>query len=66
MQQNRAGNDEFQVSDWLQSFMKRDSSSGIVLVIVAVLAMLMENSPLQWLYDALLNTPVEVRIGALH
>ena len=64
----QAGSDigELQVSDWLHSFMKRDSSSGIVLVIAAALAMLIENSPLNWLYDALLNTPVEVRIGALH
>ncbi|MCU7830300.1 MAG: Na+/H+ antiporter NhaA [Candidatus Thiodiazotropha sp. (ex Myrtea sp. 'scaly one' KF741663)] len=54
------------VSEWLQAFIKQDSSSGILLIIAAVLALLMENSPLSWLYDALLNTPVEIRIGALH
>ncbi len=65
MQQTGTAIGEFQISDWLQSFMKRDSSSGIALVIAAALAMLIENSPLKWLYDALLNTPVEVRVGAL-
>ncbi|MCU7851998.1 MAG: Na+/H+ antiporter NhaA [Candidatus Thiodiazotropha sp. (ex Monitilora ramsayi)] len=54
------------VSEWLQAFIKQDSSSGILLIIAAVLALLLENSPLSWLYDALLNTPVEVRVGALH
>lgn len=54
------------VSEWLHAFIKQDSSSGILLIIAAVLALLVENSPLSWLYDALLNTPVEIRIGALH
>ncbi|MCU7916402.1 MAG: Na+/H+ antiporter NhaA [Candidatus Thiodiazotropha sp. (ex Gloverina cf. vestifex)] len=54
------------VSEWLQAFIKQDSSSGILLIIAATLALLLENSPLSWLYDALLNTPVEIRIGALH
>jgi NhaA family Na+:H+ antiporter len=66
MQQSVATIGKFQISDWLRSFIKLDASSGILLVIVAVLAMLMENSPLNWLYDELLNTPVEVRVGALH
>ena len=46
--------------------MKQDSASGIVLVLVAVIAMVMENSSGKWLYDALLDTPVEIRVGALH
>lgn len=58
--------EEHWVSDWLQDFMKRGSASGIVLVLVAVVAMIMENSPVKWLYDALLDTPVEIRVGALH
>lgn len=53
------------ISSWLQDFMKRDSSSGVLLVITAVIAMAVENSPLKWLYDMLLNTPVEIRVGAL-
>lgn len=49
----------------LENFLKQESSSGILLVIAAVLAMLAVNSPLQGWYNALLDTPVEVRIGAL-
>lgn len=54
------------ISVWLQSFMKQDASSGILLILAALAAMLLVNSPLSWLYDALLSTPVEIRIGALH
>ncbi|MBJ6610894.1 MAG: Na+/H+ antiporter NhaA [Candidatus Thiothrix moscowensis] len=50
----------------LKQFLKLESASGILLVIAAVMAMITVNSPAQYLYDALLNTPVEVRIGALH
>jgi NhaA family Na+:H+ antiporter len=54
------------ISAWLQEFIKEDSSSGILLIIAALLAMMMENSPLNWLYDSLLSTPVEIRVGALN
>jgi Na+:H+ antiporter, NhaA family len=53
-------------SQWIQEFMRRDSASGIILIFAALLAMLLENSPLNWIYDSLLNTPVEIRVGALH
>lgn len=46
--------------------MHQDSASGILLIIAAVLAMVLENSPLSWFYDALLSTPVEIRVGELH
>ena len=50
----------------LQHFLKLESASGILLVIAALMAMITVNSPAQFLYDALLNTPVEIRIGALN
>lgn len=50
----------------IQHFLKLESASGILLVIAAVMAMITVNSPAQLLYDALLNTPVEIRIGALN
>ena len=34
------------------------------MIVVAFVALAVENSPLQPLYDALLDTPVEIRIGA--
>ncbi|OQW99187.1 MAG: Na+/H+ antiporter NhaA [Thiothrix lacustris] len=50
----------------IRHFLKLESASGILLVIAAVMAMITVNSPAQLLYDALLNTPVEIRIGALN
>ncbi len=55
---------EYSISDWLQNFMKRDSSSGIVLVLAAAIALTMENSPLKPFYDLLLGTQVEIHVGA--
>lgn len=46
--------------------MRQDSASGILLIFAAVLAMVLENSPLNLFYGALLDTPVEIRIGELH
>ncbi len=50
----------------IQEFLRLESASGILLIIAAILAMLAENSPAKPLYDALLSTPVEIRLGALH
>lgn len=47
----------------MQEFLRLEAASGILLVIAAVLAMIVENSPLAPWYDALLGTPVEIRIG---
>jgi NhaA family Na+:H+ antiporter len=49
----------------LREFLRLESASGALLLIAAVLAMLAENSPFDTYYNALLGTPVEVRIGAL-
>ena len=49
----------------IREFLKLESASGIILVGAAVLALILNNSPLSNLYDLLLNTHVEVRIGAL-
>lgn len=50
----------------LREFLKLESASGIILVGAAILALIVNNSPLSGLYDLFLNTPVEIRIGALH
>ena len=47
----------------LTEFLRLEASSGILLLLAAVLAMLVENSAASGLYDALLGTPVEIRIG---
>ena len=51
--------------DALRQFLRLESAGGVVLIIAAMLAMLVANSPLAYLYDALLDTPVAVQIGAL-
>ena len=49
----------------IREFLKLESASGIILVGAAVLALILSNSPLSGLYDLLLDTPVEIRVGAL-
>lgn len=49
-----------------QEFLKKESASGILLISAAILAIIVANSPLSWLYDELLDVPVEIKIGALH
>jgi Na+:H+ antiporter, NhaA family len=48
-----------------QAFFQHQAAGGIVLMLAAVLALGLDNSPLAWAYDALLKTPVVVQIGAL-
>jgi Na+:H+ antiporter, NhaA family len=47
----------------VQEFMQLESSGGILLVVAVILAMIAENSPLVWLYDSLLDIPLEIHIG---
>ena len=47
----------------LLSFFKHESSTGILLMIMTLLAMAVANSPLKEFYDNLLNIPVKVMIG---
>jgi NhaA family Na+:H+ antiporter len=48
-----------------QAFFEHEAAGGIVLIVSAALALLLVNSPMAWLYDALLGTPVVIQIGAL-
>ena len=49
----------------VRDFMKLESASGILLLIAAILAVIVANSPLAYLYGVLLDTPVAVQIGGL-
>ena len=46
-------------------FLELESAGGILLILAALLAIVMANSPLQSFYELLLSTPVESRIGLL-
>ena len=50
----------------MREFLQLESASGIILIIVAILAMVIANSPLSGFYDTLLSTTVQVRVGALN
>jgi NhaA family Na+:H+ antiporter len=49
----------------IREFLKLESAGGISLMLAAVLAMAIANSPLQGWYELLLDIPVEIRVGAL-
>lgn len=47
------------------AFFEHDAAGGIVLLLAALLALVLANSPLSHLYDTFLDTPVSIRVGAL-
>ena len=49
----------------LESFLKSESSAGILLIFITIFALLLRNSPLSQMYDSFLHTPVEFRFGNL-
>jgi len=52
--------------NFIEEFIKKESSSGILLIIVTILALLLKNSMFSEYYAAFLRTPVEVRFSDLH
>jgi NhaA family Na+:H+ antiporter len=53
------------VADMMRQFIRLESAGGIILLIAALVAMLIANSPLAGFYGELLDTTVAVQIGAL-
>ena len=49
---------------FLIRFLELESSGGIILMFAALLAVVLANTPLQSYYALLIDTPVEIRIGA--
>jgi len=49
----------------IREFLKLESASGIILVGAAAVALALSNSPLSGLYNLLIETPLEIRLGAL-
>lgn len=50
---------------FIKRFLKLEASGGIILMLAAVLALVLANSPLEPFYALLIDTPVEIRIGTL-
>ena len=51
--------------NFLEEFIKKESSSGILLIFVTILALALKNSMLSEYYAAFLSTPVEIRFADL-
>ncbi|MCP4000919.1 MAG: Na+/H+ antiporter NhaA [Gammaproteobacteria bacterium] len=49
-----------------KEFLKLEAAGGILLIFAAALAMMLKNSGFGDLYNAFLNTPGEIRVGALY
>ncbi len=56
---------ETTVASAIRDFLRLESAGGILLLIAALVALLIANSPLSHLYDLFLNTTVAVQVGAL-
>jgi len=54
------------VEDFMAEFIHKESSAGIILIFVTILALVLRNSPISHWYDAFIHTPVEIRFGQLH
>ena len=49
----------------MEGFIKKESSAGILLIFVTLLALILQNSLLSDFYNRFLHTPIEIRFGAL-
>jgi NhaA family Na+:H+ antiporter len=47
------------------AFFQHEATGGLMLLAAAIAALIVSNSPLEWLYSGLLDTRAAVRIGAL-
>ncbi len=51
--------------DRLSALLKHEAAGGVLLMLAAATALVLDNSPLAPIYDALLTVPVVVQVGAL-
>lgn len=58
-------NRRVRVSNIIRQFLRMEAAGGIVLIVAAIVALVMANTPLQTLYHAFLNVPVTLRISEL-
>lgn len=54
---------ERSATNWLQEFLRLEAAAGLILMAVAVLAMVVANSPLASSYSNALALPLEIRLG---
>ncbi len=49
----------------IEEFIKKESSSGIVLIFITIIALILQNSLFADLYNSFLHTHIEIRFGSL-
>jgi len=49
----------------IHTFLQRESSAGILLIFITILALILQNSGLSEVYNSFLHTHVEIRFGNL-
>ncbi|WP_299002601.1 Na+/H+ antiporter NhaA [uncultured Shewanella sp.] len=49
----------------IKNFLNKGSAGGILLMLAVILALLLANSPLSWLYQGFLHTEMQIRVGSL-
>ena len=49
----------------IHTFLQRESSAGILLILITILALILQNSSLSEVYNSFLHTHVEIRFGNL-
>lgn len=54
-----------QPNSYIQSFLRLESAGGLLLIFAAALALICANTSLEFYYQLLLSTPVEIRVGSL-
>ena len=52
-------------TQFIKEFINKESSAGILLIFVTILALLLQNSFMSTFYTSFLHTPVEIRFGDL-
>lgn len=52
--------------NFIEEFIRKESASGMLLVLAAILALILSNSFMSPLYQSFLHIPVEIRVGPLH
>lgn len=53
------------VENYIDQFLQKESASGIILMMAALAAIAIANTPLASYYDLLIDTPVAIQIGTL-
>lgn len=51
--------------NFIEEFIKKESSAGILLIFVTIAALLLSNSPWAGVYQSFLHIPIDIRVGSL-